>query len=55
MDKLDQLDFFIGDVFGAENEYEMLNKKSKVSYFGFHSFRHLKKSNNGARKKTCQK
>ena len=31
MDKLDQLDFFIGDVFGAENEYEMLNKKSKVS------------------------
>jgi hypothetical protein len=55
MDKLDQLDFFIGDVFGAENEYEMLNKKSKVSYFGFHSFRHLKKSNNGVRKKTCQK
>ena len=55
MDKLDQLDFFIGDVFGAENEYEMLNKKSKVSCLGFHIFRPQKKSNNGALRKTLLK
>ena len=31
MEKLDQLDSFLADFLGVENEYELLNKKSKVS------------------------